>query len=181
MTGWSCSIRYVYTLLFERLIIPLSRAALDHFWTLFLFAFRFAARAIWRYGLLVYAVVVACALALLLRTHSYDDPFITFRYAQNLATSQGFVYNPGVRVLSTTSPLYALILVIPAWLGWSLPVVGNIMGCVAVALGGAAWWQLGQRWQQPVVGAVGAALYPILPLVVPTVGSETPLYLAALL
>src|SRR5215211_293852 len=39
-----------------------------------------------------------------------DDSYITYRYAHNLLTGRGFVYNPGEHVLSTTTPLYALIL-----------------------------------------------------------------------
>ena len=42
----------------------------------------------------------------LLSHHVYDDPFITYRYAENLGEGLGFVYNPGERVLSTTTPLF---------------------------------------------------------------------------
>ena len=37
-----------------------------------------------------------------------DDAFITFRYSRNLVEGQGFVYNPGVHTLGTTTPLFAL-------------------------------------------------------------------------
>jgi hypothetical protein len=33
-----------------------------------------------------------------------DDAFISYRYGQNLATGVGLVFNPGVRVLGSTSP-----------------------------------------------------------------------------
>lgn len=39
-----------------------------------------------------------------------DDAYITFRYAVNIGTGHGFVYNVGERVLGTTTPLFALIL-----------------------------------------------------------------------
>jgi hypothetical protein len=39
----------------------------------------------------------------------YDDAFITFRYARNLAAGEGFVYNPTEWVLGTTSPLFGLL------------------------------------------------------------------------
>ncbi len=39
-----------------------------------------------------------------------DDPYITFRYAENFAAGKGLVYNEGQRVLGTTTPLFALIL-----------------------------------------------------------------------
>src|SRR5262245_45944064 len=37
-----------------------------------------------------------------------DDAFITFRYSRNIVEGQGFVYNPGVRTLGTTTPLFTL-------------------------------------------------------------------------
>ena len=40
-----------------------------------------------------------------------DDAFITYRYARNIASGQGFVFNPGERLLGTTTPLYTLSLV----------------------------------------------------------------------
>ena len=41
-----------------------------------------------------------------------DDAFITFRYARNIFSGIGFVYNPGELVQGTTTPLYTLILVL---------------------------------------------------------------------
>ena len=42
--------------------------------------------------------------------NTVDDAYITFRYARNIATGVGFVYNAGERVLGTTTPAYALLL-----------------------------------------------------------------------
>jgi len=39
-----------------------------------------------------------------------EDSLITFRYADNLAAGNGFVYNIGERVLGTTTPLWTMIL-----------------------------------------------------------------------
>ncbi len=39
-----------------------------------------------------------------------DDAYITFRYARNIASGLGFVYNQGEYVLGTTTPLLTLIL-----------------------------------------------------------------------
>ena len=39
-----------------------------------------------------------------------DDAFITYRYAQNLAHGEGFVYNPSERVQGTSTPLYTIAL-----------------------------------------------------------------------
>jgi hypothetical protein len=39
-----------------------------------------------------------------------EDAWITYRYAENLASGAGFVFNPGERVLGTTTPLLTLLL-----------------------------------------------------------------------
>ncbi|MGH2619906.1 MAG: hypothetical protein ACRDHG_04965 [Anaerolineales bacterium] len=41
---------------------------------------------------------------------AFDDAYITYRYARNLAHGDGFVYNRGERVLGTTTPLYTILL-----------------------------------------------------------------------
>jgi hypothetical protein len=46
-----------------------------------------------------------------------DDPIINLRYTQNLLRGWGFVYNQGEYILGTTTPLYALVLVIPSAFG----------------------------------------------------------------
>jgi hypothetical protein len=40
----------------------------------------------------------------------FDDAYITFRYAANLAKGFGLVFNSGERVLGTTSPLFTFLL-----------------------------------------------------------------------
>jgi len=70
--------------------------------------------------LILLAALVACRL---LATHSfpiYDDAFITYRYARNLAQGMGLVYNPGVAwepVLGTTTPGYSVVLAALHWAG----------------------------------------------------------------
>jgi hypothetical protein len=46
----------------------------------------------------------------LLLPHASEDAYITYRYARNLATGLGPVFNPGERVMGFTSPL---------WTGWN--------------------------------------------------------------
>lgn len=51
--------------------------------------------------------------------HTADDAFITFRFAEQIAAGNGFVYNLGERVLGTTTPLFTLLLAVPALLSIS--------------------------------------------------------------
>ena len=46
---------------------------------------------------------------------AYDDAWITYRYAYNLASGDGLVYNVGERMFGTTAPGYAVLLGVLAW------------------------------------------------------------------
>jgi hypothetical protein len=56
------------------------------------------------------ALVSSIALRIIIGPITYDDAYITFRYADNLATGLGLIYNSGERVLGTTSPRFAIVL-----------------------------------------------------------------------
>ncbi len=58
----------------------------------------------------------------------YDDSYITFRYAENLASGLGFVYNPGEFVLGVTTPLWTLILACAGFLGMHVPATSIALG-----------------------------------------------------
>ncbi len=124
---------------------------------------------------------VAALLAVWMRGWGYDDLYITYRYAANIAQGVGFVYNPGEYVLSTTTPLYTLVLAFFRIAGADLPTVSLLMGAVSLALGGLALWHLGQCWGSPAAAWVGLLVYPFFPLLVTTLGSEQPFTLALVL
>lgn len=60
------------------------------------------------------ALVAICAAAYShareFRGIAIDDAFITFRYAENVATGQGFVFNPGEHVEGTSTFLFTIVL-----------------------------------------------------------------------
>jgi hypothetical protein len=56
------------------------------------------------------AAVLATRIAGLYCMNLFDDAFITFRHAVNLAAGRGMVFNAGSSVLGTTCPLFALLL-----------------------------------------------------------------------
>lgn len=60
------------------------------------------------------AVAAVAVLAFILRlvpdARTVDDAFITFRYSRNLLDGLGFVYNPGVFTLGTSTPLWAFLM-----------------------------------------------------------------------
>ena len=106
-----------------------------------------------------------------------DDPFITYRYARNLVEGNGFVFNPNLRVLSTTAPLYALILSVFGWLHFDIPTAGYILSGAGFMTGALFLHGLGLRY-----GWYGGWLAGIFiltgPALVLTFGLETGFYLA---
>lgn len=126
----------------------------------------------------LYAVLVTTLLYTGFAEFHYDDPFITYRYARNLANGLGFVYNPGEPILSTTTPLFALLLAGLSYLWSDLPHLANLLGALGLAAGGLFLWDLARSWEAPLAGWAALLLYPSFPLLASTLGSETPLYLA---
>ncbi len=61
-------------------------------------------------ALLVVSLVLAGGVGLGFAPATYDDGYITYRYADNLARGRGFVFNPGEPVLGTSAPGYGLLL-----------------------------------------------------------------------
>src|SRR5207249_3597690 len=80
------------------------------------------------------AVLAATALVFgrALRRNALDDPYVTYRYAENLLAGLGPVYNPGEPVLSTTALGYGLLLaVLKLALPWAaLPALSNAVSAL---------------------------------------------------
>lgn len=137
--------------------------------------------------LLVAGLLVVALLARLVPgERMVDDAYITFRYARNLVEGYGFVYNPGGRVLGTTTPLYTLLLA-----GLALATGSRDFSALALAvnaLAGAAsvglLYALGRRFAGHRAPAVAAALlWAVAPYSVTFAigGMETDLMAALLL
>jgi arabinofuranosyltransferase len=64
---------------------------------------------------------------------SFDDFYITYRYAWNLAAGHGFVFNPGQRVFGTTAPGFGLLLALLTRLtSIPIPWLGTLATTVAL-------------------------------------------------
>lgn len=97
-------------------------------------------------------------LLLLLGFRPFDDTFITFRYALNLASGHGLVYNIGEPILGITTPLWGALLSLAPLFGL------RDMGSVALVLGGLldlisallichlVWTWSGDRWLAAAAG-----------------------------
>ena len=65
--------------------------------------------------------------------------------------------------------------------GLKIPAAANFLSGLCIALGGVALWYLGRSWNSFGVRWTGLLLYPTFPLLLSTISSETPIYLALIL
>lgn len=112
---------------------------------------------------------------------SIDDPYITYRYARNLADGVGLVYNPGESVLSTTSPLYAVILALTTVVSRDLPATSNFLSGLGLFGAASSIYLLGRRFQERALGFIAALFFAASPFTIGSIGLETNLYLSLIL
>lgn len=89
----------------------------------------------------------------------FDDAYIFFRYADNLADSYGLVYNRGERVEGFTSPGWMALLVLTRLWTARLDLVAAAIGVAAAAsLAPIVWWGLSHRRESIVDHLTDAVL-----------------------
>ncbi len=133
-------------------------------------------------GIAVLAVLVRFWVSR--HTHALgEDALITLRYADNIAAGRGWVYNPGERVLGTTTPLFTLILAFAGWLRLPAMVVGIACNIFADGVTCFLIARLLARpgIDRPVAGLFAALLYAVssTPISVSISGMETALVACA--
>ena len=85
---------------------------------------------------LALALIIA-GVGVLLFTYTeplIDDAFITFRYAENIAAGNGFVYNTGERVQGTSTPLFAMLLAVCKMIGIETVTASLVLSIVSFVL-----------------------------------------------
>jgi hypothetical protein len=119
-------------------------------------------------------------LFLQLRSYGFtvDDSYISFRYAENLASGFGPVFNPGERTEGSSSFLWVLILAVARLLGANLVHASKLLGAILVLL--IPWMLLSLSIHLPpkrpnIIGSWLAVLSPPLALW-SVVGMETGAY-----
>ena len=120
-------------------------------------------------GVGLFALAIGVAQA----PFSYDDAWITYRYAFNLASGNGLVYNVGERVFGTSAPGYAVLLGLLAW-PWpdAVPIISAAFCAVALAAIALAFFAFGVMRGAPLAGAVAAMLFVVNPLALESFGGE---------
>jgi hypothetical protein len=124
--------------------------------------------------------VAACRFLAVRACPTYDDAFITYRYAEHLAAGHGLVFNVGAPwepVLGTTTVLYSLVMALFAGLNLEIvraSLVFNVACDVVTAL-----LLLGLLRSRPVAATVALLGLAALPQLVriSVGGMESPLFL----
>lgn len=133
--------------------------------------------------LLVFVLgLVLWAITVIHTQFKLEDAYITFRYSANIAKGAGFVFNPGERVLGTTTPLQTLILALLAYpFGpHAVPAVASIIMPIFGLLAGLVLYCTMVRRQVPISAAcLGMGLlYTSVEVIRTGIGGmETPLAL----
>lgn len=118
-----------------------------------------------------------------LRTHSstFDDAYITYRYARNIASGQGFTYNKGEMVLGTTTPLYTLLLAGLSRLWSDIPKLSHYISSYAWLLCIPVLYRIGRSQGHEEAGLAASAVLSSNALFVNALGMETSLYILLIL
>jgi hypothetical protein len=133
-------------------------------------------------GALLLLVGASLPLALLARHIAYDDAWITYRYAWNLAAGNGFVYNVGERFLGTSAPGYAVLLALGSLLSPDLvPSVSGAICVVSLVASGLGLYAFGRDRDDWVVGLVAGLLFVCNPISIEAFGGEMPVQVALLI
>jgi hypothetical protein len=135
-------------------------------------------------GLMIILPFVALALLiwlLIMREFRLDDSFITYRYARNLASGVGLVYNQGDSVLSTTAPLYAMLLAALSLIVPDFNILGSLIGVLSIGLGGAIIYSLLERNLPKTLAAWGGVVYVLSSPLWLSLGMETSLWIMLVL
>lgn len=140
-----------------------------------------------RSGVVIGLLVLAVIARLLPGPRTIDDAYITFRYAKNILSGAGFVFNPGEAVLGTTTPLYALLMSgLGALFGGeeaNFPQLAWLVNALADGLTCALLYLIGRRLASEWVGLASGLLWAIAPYSVTFAigGLETSLYVFLLI
>lgn len=129
-------------------------------------------------GYLLVAIVIWLTI---MSEFRLDDSFITYRYSRNFAQGIGLVYNPGDNVLSTTAPLYAMLLGVLSFVIPDFHLLGSLIGTISIGVGGWLIYNLLPRRMAEPVRLWGGLVYTLSSPLWLAMGMETAFWIALVL
>lgn len=127
-------------------------------------------------------IALALAARLVPGPRTIDDSYITFRYARNILEGNGFVFNPGQRVMGTTTELYTLLMtglgVLAGGPQADFPWIALAVNALADAGTALLLWRIGRRAGFELAGILAGLAWGVAPYSVTFAigGLETSLY-----
>jgi arabinofuranosyltransferase len=128
-----------------------------------------------------YLLVAILILLTVMSEFRLDDSFITYRYSRNFAQGIGLVYNAGDDVLSTTAPLYAILLGILSFVIPDFHLLGNLIGTLSIGLGGWLIYNLLPRRMSESIRLWGGLIYVLSSPLWLALGMETAFWIMLVL
>jgi hypothetical protein len=113
----------------------------------------------------------------------YDDAFITYRYAVNLAEGRGFTYQPNEWILGITTPLFGLLAAAVHVLRLSLPVAVPLFNLACDLAIAVLTYRIVRDQHGPLAAALFGCAFALSPMLVriSVGGMEVDLFLLATL
>jgi hypothetical protein len=118
-------------------------------------------------------LTVPLAIGLAWGTVTDDSAYVTFRCAHNLAAGRGLSYDPPLSN-PPKSPLYVLVLWLPATLGIPLPQLSLVVSVLGWGTAALAIYSLCQTMHRSTAAITSAVLMALSPALIPALGTEIP-------
>lgn len=132
----------------------------------------------------LFVVLLAVAARIIPGPRTIDDAYITYRYARNILDGQGMVYNPGERVLGTTTPIYTFLLagigLVSGGTQAPFPWISLFVNAISDAATCILLIELGRKLGHRKAGIATAIIWAIAPMSVTFAigGMETSFFIA---
>jgi hypothetical protein len=129
--------------------------------------------------ILIFAAAIAVRAAFnWLTGYTFDDAYITFRYAANLIDGHGLVYNLSESVLGTTTPLFTMLLAALGLVGIPIGAAALAISLLACGLTAVVIYRFALRLDFGQWAFLPVIIYVIFPRLLPTDtgGMETALF-----
>lgn len=105
---------------------------------------KYRGNKLWFYS---FIILVSLFWAFKLRYFLFDDAYFGFNYARNLIEGNGFVFNPGEKVIGTSAPLPAMLYAVIGLLTHlEVPLIAKIISTMALMAAGLFAFEVFTNW-----------------------------------